>query len=158
MGEYKEGKDISFASLPDLLLIDGGAVQLEFAHNAMLEHGMDVEMIALAEKNEEIYTLDGNKVILSRDNFALKLLQNVRDESHRFAITFQKSLRKKNALRSELENIPLVGKNKVNLLFDKFKSIDKIRNATIQELQSVDGVGKTLANNVYMYFHKDVKE
>ena len=153
--EYKDGKDLSFSMLPDLILIDGGPVQLEFAHNALLERGVEIEMISLAERNEEIYTLDGNKVVLSRDNFALKLLQNVRDESHRFAITFQKALRQKNALRSELEKIPLIGKNKVNLLFDNFKTIDKIRNATIQELQAVDGIGQTLANNVYNYFHKD---
>jgi excinuclease ABC subunit C len=65
-------------------------------------------------------------VILSRDNFALKLLQNVRDESHRFAITFQKNLRKKNTLMSELEKIDGIGKNRVNKIFERFGSIDKI--------------------------------
>ena len=115
--------------------------------------GLDIEMISLAEKNEEIYRLDGSKIVLSRDNFGLKLLQSVRDESHRFAITFQKSLRQKNNLRSELERIPLVGKSKVNLLFNKFKSIDKIKSLTIDELMSVEGVGKVLATNIFNYFH-----
>ncbi|MBQ7351492.1 MAG: excinuclease ABC subunit UvrC [Clostridia bacterium] len=155
LNEYKSGKDLSFSQLPDLILIDGGPVQLEFAHNALLEQGIDIEMISLAERNEEIYTLDGNKVVLSRDNFALKLLQNVRDESHRFAITFQKSLRQKKALRSELENVPLIGKNKVNILFDRFKSIDAIKVASIEELKSINGIGEKLARNIWEYFHKD---
>ena len=98
---------------------------------------------------------DGSKVVLSKDNFALKLLQNVRDESHRFAITFQKSLRQKNNLKSELEKIPLIGKTKVNILFDSFKNITKIKNATIEELMSVNGIGEGLANNIYNYFHKE---
>ena len=112
-------------------------------------------MVSLAKREEEIYRIDGTKVILSKDNFALKLLQNVRDESHRFAITFQKSLRQKNALRSELENIELIGKSKVNLLFDKFKSIEKIKSATIEELSSLKGIGRKLAENIYNYFHND---
>lgn len=153
LNEYRLGKDISFSTLPDLILIDGGPVQLEFAHNALMECGFDIEMISLAKREEEIYLVDGNKVVLSRDNFALKLLQNVRDESHRFAITFNKSLRRKTALRSELENIPLIGKNKVNILFDHFKSVEKIKNATIEELKSLSGIGEKLARNIFEYFH-----
>lgn len=152
--ELKSSKDISFSAMPDLILIDGGAIQLAFAKEALDEMGLDIEMISLAEKNEEIYKIDGSKVVLSRDNFALKLLQNVRDESHRFAITFQKSLRQKTALKSQLENIPLIGKNKVNLLFDKFKSIDKIKSATIEELSSIKGIGSKLAKNIFDHFHQ----
>ena len=151
--EYKQGKDLSFSELPDLILIDGGIIQLTFAREAMLKCGLDIEMISLAKREEEIYRIDGSKVILSKDNFALKLLQNIRDESHRFAITFQKSLRQKNALKSELENIALIGKNKVNVLFEKFKSIDKIKSATIEELSSIKGIGVKLAENIYNYFH-----
>lgn len=154
LNEYRKGEDISFASKPDLILIDGGIIQLTFAKDAMDSFGLDIDMISLAEKNEEIYLVGGEKVILSRDNFALKLLQNVRDESHRFAITFQKSLRQKNALRSELENIDLIGKKKVDVLFDKFKSIDKIRNASIEEIANTSGIGEKLAENIYNYFHK----
>ncbi len=151
--EYKKGKDLSFSELPDLILIDGGIIQLTFAREAMLKCGLDIEMISLAKREEEIYRIDGTKVVLSKDNFALKLLQNIRDESHRFAITFQKSLRQKNALKSELENIRLIGKNKVNLLFDKFKSVEKIKSATIEELSSIKGIGEKLAENIYNYFH-----
>ena len=153
--EYKLQKDISFSQLPDLILIDGGIMQLTFAMTAMKECGLNIDMVSLAKREEEIYKLDGTKVILSKDNFALKLLQNVRDESHRFAITFQKSLRQKTTLKSQLESIELIGKSKVNLLFDKFKTIEKIKSATIEELQSVSGIGKKLAGNIYNFFHKD---
>lgn len=153
--EFDKGKDISFSEMPDLILIDGGIIQLTFAKQSLVELKKDIEIISLAKKEEEIYKVDGSKVVLSKDNFALKLLQNVRDESHRFAITFQKSLRQKNNLKSELEKIPLIGKSKVNVLFDSFKSITKIRNATIEELMSVNGIGEGLAKNIYDYFHKE---
>ena len=153
--ELKKAQDLSFSCRPDLILIDGGSIQLEFAKNAMDELGEDIDMISLAKREEEIYLTSGQKVILSKDNYALKLLQNVRDESHRFAITFQKSLRQKNALKSELEKIELLGKKKATLLFDKFKSIDNIKNADIASLMQTEGIGKTLATNIYNYFHKE---
>lgn len=152
--EYHLKKDISFSERPDLILIDGGAIQLEFAYRGLKESGEDINMISLAKREEEIYLVSGEKVVLSKDNFALKLLQNVRDESHRFAITFQKSLRQKDAVTSVLTNIPLVGKKKVNILFDHFKSIDDIKNASISELSQVEGIGDVLAKNIFDYFHK----
>jgi len=154
LDEYKKGDDISFSCMPDLILIDGGIIQLTFAKEALTENGFDIDIVSLAKREEEIYKIDGSIVKLSRDNFALKLLQNVRDESHRFAITFQKSLRKKNALMSELEKIPLIGKKKVNLLFEKFKSVDKIKSLSVNELAETEGVGSVLAKNIYDYFHK----
>lgn len=153
--ELHEKKDISFSERPDLILIDGGIIQLTFANNALKECGEDIDMISLAKKEEEIYLVSGDKVILSKDNFALKLLQNVRDESHRFAITFQKSLRQKDAVTSELTHIDLVGKKKVNILYDHFKSLDNIKSASIEELSSVEGIGDTIAKNIFDYFHSD---
>jgi len=153
LDEYVKQKDISFSCLPDLILIDGGIIQLTFANEALKKYNLNVDIISLAKKEEEIYRLDGSKVILSKDNFGLKLLQNIRDESHRFAITFQKALRQKIALKSELENIPLIGKQKVNILFDEFKSIDNIKNASLENLSNVKGIGTVLAKNIFDYFH-----
>jgi excinuclease ABC subunit C len=153
--EYEKGTDISFATPPDLILIDGGINQLKFAKEALDTSTITADIISLAERNEEIYLSNGQKRVLSRDNFALKLLQNVRDESHRFAITFQKSLRQKNNLRSQLENIDLIGKNKVDLLFKEFKSIDKIKNASIQDLMQVKGIGGALAKKIFDYFRNN---
>lgn len=154
LSELDKKDDISFAEKPDLILIDGGPVQLEFAHNALTQSGYDIDMISLAKREEEVYLTDGSKVVLSRDNYALKLLQSVRDESHRFAITFNKSLRQKTAVTSVLENIELLGKKKVDTLFKHFKSLEKIKSATIDELKSVNGIGDILALNIYNYFHK----
>lgn len=153
MNELHEKKDVSFSERPDLILIDGGIIQLTFAKNALIECGEDIDMISLAKREEEIYLVSGDKVVLTRDNFALRLLQNVRDESHRFAITFQKSLRQKDALSSVLLKIDLVGKKTVNLLYEKFKSLDAIKSASIDELSAVKGVGKQIAYNIYNYFH-----
>ena len=152
--EYEKAKDISFSCKPDLILIDGGIIQLTFAKQALEEKKINVDIISLAKKQEEIYRIDGSKVILSKDNYALKLLQNVRDESHRFAITFQKNLRRKNTLISELKQIHLIGNKKIDILFEKFKSIDAIKNASIEELSSTKGIGNLLATNIYNYFHK----
>ena len=151
--EYNKGDDISFSEMPDLILIDGGIIQLTFAKEAMESLGLNVDMISLAERNEEIYKPDGSKLVLSKDNVSLKLLQNIRDESHRFAITFQKSLRQKNTLKSELEKIDLLGKNKIDKLFDYFKSVEKIKNATVEDLMKVEGIGKNIAQNIVEYFN-----
>lgn len=154
IGELHAGTDISFSERPDLILIDGGIIQLTFALESLQALGEDIDIVSLAKREEEIYKVDGSKVILSRDNYGLKLLQNVRDESHRFAITFNKSLRRKNNLRSELENIDLVGKKKVDILFEHFKSIDAIKNATVDELKGVNGIGDKIAMLIFDYFHK----
>lgn len=154
LSELDKKTDLSFSEKPDLILIDGGPVQLEFAHNALKASGYDIDMISLAKREEEVYLTDGTKVVLSKDNYALKLLQAVRDESHRFAITFNKSLRQKTAVTSVLENIDLLGKKKVDALFKHFKSLDKIKSASVDELRSVDGIGDKLAKNIFDYFHK----
>lgn len=154
--EYKKGEDESFKNLPDLILIDGGMGQLKYAYEAMLNSGVTTNMISLAERFEEIYKPNSNvPVVLERSDYALKLLQNVRDESHRFAITFHKNLRQKQSLFSELKNIPLLGNKKSKELLTHFKSIEKIKNASVEELKSAPNIGDKLANNIYNYFHKN---
>ncbi|MBR2070622.1 MAG: excinuclease ABC subunit C, partial [Clostridia bacterium] len=83
-----------------------------------------------------------------------KLLQRIRDESHRFAITFHRQLRNKNTLKSKLDEIDGVGKNKAMALNQKFKSVKNISNASIEELKQVDGIGDKLAKTIYDYFHQ----
>ena len=147
--------DISFSKTPDLILIDGGKGQLGMAYDVLQKAGLDIDMISLAKREEEIFLPNKSlPVVLSKDNFALKLLQNVRDESHRFAITFQRNLRTNKTFESELSKIDKIGSNKITLLFKHFKSIDNIKNAGISELMKVEGVGKTLAENIFNHFHK----
>ena len=147
--------DISFSKTPDLILIDGGKGQLGMAYDVLQKARLDIDIISLAKREEEIFLPNiSNPVILSKDNFALKLLQNVRDESHRFAITFQRNLRTNKNFESELSKIEKIGKTKITALFKHFKSIDKIKTATLSELMQVEGVGENLAKNIYDYFHK----
>lgn len=156
INELKTSNDVSFSTRPNLILIDGGKGQLSFAYSVLTDSGMNIPMISLAEKFEEVFKPGvSESVVLSRDDYALKLLQRVRDESHRFAITFHRNLRNKNMLVSELSKINLIGKTKEMALLSHFRDINKIKNASIEELMEVDGISKKLAQNIYDYFHKN---
>ena len=121
----------------------------------MKEVGFDIPIISLAKREEEVF-LPGKEqpIIIPKDNNAIKLLQRIRDESHRFAITFHRQLRNKNTLKSKLDEIDGVGKNKAMALNHKFKSVKNISNASIEELKQVDGIGDKLAKTIYDYFHQ----
>jgi len=150
--EYKLQRDISFSQMPDLILIDGGLGQLHKAKEILDKHNVDVDVISLAKRDELIYTTKTNTPIkLSKDNYSLKMLQKLRDESHRFAITFQRSLRK-NTLSSELDKIEGLGDKRINALLNEFKSIENIRKASSFDLEHV--VGLKVAKNIVEYFHK----
>ena len=156
INELKSSEDVSFSARPNLILIDGGKGQLSFAYSVLTENNINIPMISIAEKNEELFKPnESSPVVLSKDDYALKLLQRVRDESHRFAITFHRSLRNKNALVSELSKIKLIGKNKEMALLNHFRDINKIKNASVETLMEVEGISKKLAQNIYDYFHKD---
>ncbi len=143
--------DESFNNVPDLIVIDGGKGQLSSARSAMLEQGYDVEMIGLAKKEEEVFKVDEpDSIILDRSSFGLRLLQRVRDESHRFAITFHRNRRQK--ITSVLQNIDKVGAKSARTLLTHFKSLDNIANASLEDLQKV--VRKDQAQAVYDAYHK----
>ena len=93
------------------------------------------------------------ELILSKDDVALKLLQAVRDESHRFAITFQRSTRLK-TLSSALDEVPMLGKTKINALYQYFGDIDKIKSASVDELMQVPGIGKMCAESIVKALNK----
>ncbi|MBP5651199.1 MAG: excinuclease ABC subunit UvrC [Clostridia bacterium] len=152
--EYKMGQDVSFATMPDLVLIDGGKIQLQFAYETLQELGIKVDIVSLAKRFEEVYKPgEDEPYVLPRSNYALKLLQNVRDESHRFAITFHRSLRFKRTLTSELNQIEGIGKTTAIKLQTHFKSVEKIKKANISELMRVDRVTHAQAKAIYDYFH-----
>lgn len=152
MNEYKLGKDESFSTLPDLILIDGGKGQLSHAYKSMLDCGVTTQMISLAKKDEIIFKpSNGEGIALEKSNFALRLLQRVRDESHRFAITFHRSKREK--IKSILEDIESVGKTRAKLLLKHFGSIEKISSASIEELKEIDGIGEKYAIKIFKHFN-----
>jgi len=133
--------------LPDLILIDGGPIQVDFAVQALTELGLTgYNIIGLAKRNEEIF-LPGRKepIILGRRTDALLLLQRIRDESHRFAIGLHRKQRKKRTVRSELDDIPGLGEKRKRLLLRKFGSVKRLKEATLEDLKAVPGVGDKLA-------------
>ena len=142
--------DDKFNEKPDLIVIDGGKGQLSAAYASMRACGMDIPMIGLAKREEEIYTVyDERPIVLPRDNSALKLLQRIRDEAHRFAITYHRNLRAKR-YGSELEKIPGVGPKKRAMLLKKY-SVKQIKDMTTAELQTA-GLDARTAESVYGYF------
>lgn len=149
------GSDESFSKTPNLILIDGGKGQLSSACEALRKLNSDIEIISLAKKDEEIYRENESQpVLLNKSDYSLQLLQRVRDESHRFAISFHRNLRNKNELVSQLDKIDGVGKQKSKKLYNKFKTIDNIKNATIQALTTVEGINEKLAIKILNYFKK----
>ena len=143
---------------PDLIVIDGGKGQLSAIKEVFDEFGItDIELISLAEKEEEIFTLfQEDSIRINHRDYALKMLQRIRDEAHRFAITYFRSLHSKRNLASVLEEIDGVGAKKRKALLDKFGTIDKILSATEKDLASVDGIGEELARKIRDYFKEEL--
>lgn len=134
--------------LPDLMLIDGGRGQLNFAYNALVELGLEneIELVSLAKQNEEIYRIgDPNCLVLSKDDTVLKLLQWIRDESHRFAVTFQRKKRKQQLETSLLHSIPGLGPKRIQKLYRHFHNIENLLKSTDLEIASVGGFNASLA-------------
>lgn len=142
---------------PQLIIIDGGKGQLSAVKEAFDSFGVtDIELISLAKEEEEVFTLYSPEPIrIDKRDYALKMLQRIRDEAHRFAITYFRSLHSKNSLKSTLEEIEGVGAKKQKALMEKFGTIDKIMSADISELASCEGIGNELAARITEYFHKN---
>jgi excinuclease ABC subunit C len=135
--------------MPQLILIDGGPVQLEFAHTALDELKLNIPVISLAKQFEEVYLL-GRKapVRLERTDPVLRLLQHIRDESHRYAITSHRNARDKTFRHSRLEEIPGIGKSKAAQLITKFGSVKALLNTPEEEIASTPGIGVALAKRI----------
>jgi excinuclease ABC subunit C len=143
---------------PDLILIDGGLGHLHAALDAInrvySEHKkkFNIPILGLAKRLEEIYIPTQNEpIILSRDNKALLLLQRIRDEAHRFAITYHRQLRKKRISKSILDELPGIGNERKLALFHHFGSIEDLKRATLEELQHTPGIGKKLAIKLHKF-------
>ena len=137
-------------SKPNLVVIDGGRGQLNAALEVLLQTGIkDITVCGLAKKNEEIYVADLNEPIrLQAGTPGITLLQRIRDEAHRFAISYHRNLRSKRQIKSILDDIEGIGHSKKKLLIDKFGSIDKIKKANKKELAAINGIGEILASKI----------
>ena len=151
----EEGK-----SFPDLLLIDGGKGQLSSAVDALQSLGIkDQPVIGLAKRLEEVF-MSGLSAPqnIPKTSSSLKLLQMLRDESHRFAITYHRKLRQKRTLTSELDEIPGVGPSRRKALLRHFGSVKRIREAALEDVIAVDGVSAKLAETIHSALNKEQLE
>ena len=153
--EKLNSDDISFSSMPDLIIIDGGKGQLSSAVEVMEKYHFTNDLISLAKREEEVFKPNQSApYILARGSFSLRLIQLARDEAHRFAITFNRQLRAKGMYKGGLESISGVGPSTRRALLRQFKTIENIKNATLEELEQTKGVTKPTAEVVYRHFQK----
>src|SRR5689334_21967806 len=146
----EEGRPRRFAYPPNLLVVDGGAPQVAAASRSLDELGIvDVAVCGLAKRMEEVW-LPGepDPVILPRTSEALYLLQRVRDEAHRFAITYHRQKRSTSMLVSMLDDVPGLGDTRRKALMKRFGSLKRLRAATVEELMEVPGIGRRTAEAV----------
>ncbi|MBT1162517.1 MULTISPECIES: excinuclease ABC subunit UvrC [Bifidobacterium] len=144
-----------FAYKPNLIVVDGGQPQVMAAAKALADCGVDdVALCGLAKRLEEVWVPDDDyPIILKRQSQGMYLLQRVRDESHRFAITYHRQTRRKGALRSALDDIPGIGEAYQKRLLGHFGSVRAMREASVEELEQVKGVGHAKAETIYRALH-----
>lgn len=146
------GKDPQM--LPDLIIIDGGKGQLSACQEILAEsEHPDIPLVSLAKRAEEIY-LPGrmDSLVLARSSSSLRLLTSIRDEAHRFAISFHRSRRSKRTLISELEDIPGIGEQTKFLLLKELGSVEEISSASFEQLSAIKGIGVKTAEQILEYF------
>ncbi|WP_163200904.1 excinuclease ABC subunit UvrC [Bifidobacterium avesanii] len=149
-----------FAYKPNLIVVDGGKPQVMAAAKALEDCGVDdVALCGLAKRLEEVWVPDDDyPIILKRQSEGMYLLQRVRDESHRFAITYHRQTRRKGALRSALDGIPGIGEAYQKRLLRQFGSVRAMREASVEELESVKGIGHAKAQAIYDALHTEGAE
>ncbi|WP_458453291.1 excinuclease ABC subunit UvrC [Methanobrevibacter sp.] len=140
---------------PDLIVIDGGKGQLGMACGVFEKLNLThIPIIGLAKEFEEVFIPNSSRpIIIPKNNKALHLLQQVRDESHRFAITYHRKLRSKNIQASSLDEIVGIGKKRKIALLKEFGSVDNVKKASVDELANVEGMNAKTAQNVFNFYH-----
>ena len=139
---------------PDLVVIDGGKGQLSAVAEIFEKLGVsDIELISIAKQDEEIFTLNSPESIkIPRRDYSLRMVQRIRDEAHRFAITYFRNLHSKNMLKSELEKIEGVGKQRRIALMERYSTIDKIMSADVDDIAKTPGISLKVARAIKDYF------
>jgi excinuclease ABC subunit C len=152
----EESTTIPYVRLPDLIIVDGGKGQLSAACRELQRLGLhELPIIGLAKEREEIYRPERALPLqLPMDSGALRLLQRIRDEAHRFANAYHQLLLKKRVEESILDDCPGVSQNRKNLLLRKFGSVNRLRRATVEEIAATEGIGHKLAEDVHRFLQR----
>ena len=155
---YRRYKD--YEDLPNLVVIDGGKGQLSSALEVIRGLGLaDLPVVGLAKREEEIFIPhQSTSILLDRDSAALHLIQRIRDEAHRFAITFHRKLRGKRNLVSVLDHVEGIGPKRRQALWKAFKTLDAMKAASVEELAAVEGMNSTAAQTLYDFFRLELPE
>ena len=148
--EDDEATLLGWGALPDLVIVDGGKGQLSAALDVMRNLGLkDVPLAGLAKQNEELFVQDlADPIVLPRTSQALYLVQRIRDEAHRFAITYHRNLRSKSGMQSALDTVPGIGPKRKRALLRKFGSVKAVREASVEDIATTVGFTMSLAEKV----------
>lgn len=152
-------ENAKFCKLPDLILIDGGKGHVQSAKEVLNEMNIDIPVFGMVKDDRHRtrgVTTEDVELKIPFNSSALKLVTRIQDEVHRVAISYHRKLRMKKNIQSELENISGIGSIRRKNLLKHFKSIDRIKSASIEELLKVEGLNKAAAQQVYDYFHKKI--
>jgi excinuclease ABC subunit C len=150
------GVQQSYVRLPDLIIVDGGKGQLSAACRELQRLGLhELPIIGLAKEHEEIYRPGRALPLrLPMDSPALRLLQRIRDEAHRFANAYHQLLMKKRVEESILDDCPGVSQNRKSLLLQRFGSVNRLRRASVDEIAATEGIGRKLAEEVHLFLQR----
>ena len=156
--EYKEGEDEGFKTLPDLILLDGGQGQISAVAPILAKHGLNIAFFGMVKDSKHrtrAIASEGGDIAIKANRRAFTLITEIQDEVHRFAIGYHRLSKSKKMLSSSLLQIEGIGPKKAKLLMDKFKTIENIKTASLEELKAVDGFGEAYAQKVYEYFRNE---
>ena len=153
----QKGEQDSFTKMPDLILMDGGKGQVGIAEKVLNQYGLDIPVCGMVKDDRHrtrglLYR--NEEVILKPSSEGFKLITRIQDEVHRFAIEYHKKLRSKAQVQSVLDDIKGVGKERKKYLMNHFKSVERLRQASLEEIEAVPGITKDVAQNIYTFFHK----
>ena len=150
-----------FSVFPDLILMDGGKGQVHIAQKVLMELGLDIPVCGMVKddfhRTRAIF-FDEEEIEIDKNSEAFHLVTRVQDEAHRFAIEYHRSLRSKTQVRSVLDDIPGIGETRRKALMRYYGDIQKIREASVEEMKTIPSMNETAAESVYRFFRKDAKD
>jgi excinuclease ABC subunit C len=154
-----DGRDYelgSFSRFPDIILMDGGKGQVNVALQVLEELKLNIPVCGMVKDDNHrtrgLY-FNNEEIPISKNSEGFRLITRIQDETHRFAIEYHRSLRNKKEIHSILDDIPGVGPSRRKALMKELKSIEAIRNATVEELEKVSSVNEKVAKEIYRFFH-----